>query len=52
MTDRTEVEVSTQENSDEEARFTEEKIIGVRHSGEAGAKVPELCRRNGISEAT
>lgn len=32
--------------------FTEEKIIGVLREAEAGAKVPELCRRNGISEAT
>jgi putative transposase len=34
------------------SRFTEEKIIGLRYWAEAGAKVPELCRRNGISEAT
>jgi putative transposase len=34
------------------SRFTEEKIIGVLREVEAGAKVPELCRRNGISEAT
>ena len=34
------------------SRFTEEKIIGVLRDAEAGAKVPELCRRNGIFEAT
>ena len=34
------------------SRFTEEKIIGVLREADAGAKVPELCRRNGISEAT
>ena len=34
------------------SRFTEEKIISVLREAEAGAKVPELCRRNGISEAT
>ncbi len=34
------------------SRFTEEKIIAVLREAEAGAKVPELCRRNSISEAT
>jgi putative transposase len=34
------------------SRFTEEKILGVLREAEAGAKAPELCRRNGISEAT
>jgi len=34
------------------SRFTEEKIIGVLREAAAGAKVPELCRRDGISGAT
>jgi len=33
-------------------RFTEEQIIGVLKEGTAGAKVSELCRRHGISDAT
>ena len=34
------------------SRFTEEKIIATLREAEAGAKVSELCRRNGVSEAT
>lgn len=34
------------------ARFNEEQIIGVLKEAEAGAKVSELCRRHGISDAT
>jgi putative transposase len=33
-------------------RFNEEQIIGVLKEAEAGAKVSELCRRHGISDAT
>lgn len=33
-------------------RFTEEQIIGVLREQEAGAKVSDLCRRHGISDAT
>ena len=33
-------------------RHTEEQIIGVLKESEAGAKTTEICRRNGISEAT
>lgn len=33
-------------------RFTEEQIVGVLKKGEAGAKISELCRKHGISEAT
>jgi putative transposase len=34
------------------ARFSEEQIIGVLKEAEGGAKVSELCRRHGISDAT
>ncbi|XEN34795.1 putative transposase (plasmid) [Ensifer sp. WSM1721] len=33
-------------------RFTEEQIIAVLQEQEAGAKVAELCRKHGISDAT
>ena len=33
-------------------RFSEDQIIGVLKEGEAGAKVAELCRKHGISDAT
>ena len=33
-------------------RFTEEQIIGIPKEAEAGAKVAELCRKYGISDAT
>ncbi|UWU19289.1 IS3 family transposase (plasmid) [Rhizobium sullae] len=33
-------------------RFTEEQIIGVLKEQEAGAKVADLCRKHGLSEAT
>ena len=34
------------------SRFNEEQIIGVLKEAEAGAQVSELCRRQGISDAT
>jgi len=34
------------------ARFSEEQIIAVLKEAEAGAKVSELCRWHGISDAT
>ena len=33
-------------------RFSEEQIIGILKEAEGGAKVTELCRRHGISDAT
>lgn len=33
-------------------RFTEEQIIGVLKEAEAGAKIVDLCRKHGISDAT
>jgi len=33
-------------------RYTEEQIIAVLKEGEAGAKVPDLCRKYGMSDAT
>lgn len=33
-------------------RFNEEQIIGILKEAEAGAKVAELCRKHGISDAT
>ena len=33
-------------------RFTEEQIIGVLREGEAGARVADLCRKHGMSDAT
>ncbi len=33
-------------------RFSEEQIIGVLREQEAGAKVADLCRKHGVSEAT
>ena len=33
-------------------RFTEEQIIAVLKEHEAGARVPELARRHGVSEHT
>ena len=33
-------------------RYTEEQIIAVLREGEAGAKVTDLCRKYGISDAT
>ena len=34
------------------SRFTEEQIIGILKEQEAGLKVPDLCRKHGISDAT
>lgn len=34
------------------SRFTEEQIIGILKKSEAGMKTADLCREQGISEAT
>jgi putative transposase len=34
------------------SRFTEEQIIGILKKAEAGMKKPDVCREQGISEAT
>ena len=34
------------------SRFTEKQIIAVLREHEAGAKVADLCRKHGMSEAT
>lgn len=34
------------------SRFTEEQIIKILEEGRAGMKVPDLCRKYGISDAT
>jgi len=34
------------------ARFTEEQIIGILREQEAGAKVADLTRKHGVSDAT
>jgi len=33
-------------------RYTEEQIIAVLKEGEAGAKVADLCRKYGMSDAS
>lgn len=34
------------------SRFNEEQIIGILKQAEAGVKIADLCRQNGISDAT
>ena len=34
------------------SRFTEEQIVGIIQEYASGAKVAELCRRHGMSDAT
>ena len=33
-------------------RFTEEQIVAILKQSEAGLKTAEICRQNGVSEAT
>jgi putative transposase len=33
-------------------RYSEEQIIGILKEAEAGTKLPDLCRKYGISDAT
>jgi len=33
-------------------KHTDEQVINILREGEAGAKVPELCRKYGVSDAT
>jgi putative transposase len=33
-------------------KFTEEQIINILKEAEAGAKIADLCRRHGVSDAT
>ncbi len=34
------------------SRFTENQIVSILKAADAGAKVKEICRRHGISDAT
>jgi putative transposase len=34
------------------SRFTESQIVSILREADAGAKVKEICRRHGISDAT
>ena len=34
------------------SRFTEHQIVSILKEADAGAKVKEICRRHGISDAT
>ena len=40
------------ENEMRKSRFSEEQIIGILAEQESGAKVAEVCRRHGVSDAT
>lgn len=33
-------------------KYTDEQVIGILKEGEAGAKVQDLCRKYGVSDAT
>ena len=40
------------EPKNERSRFTEEQSVGILRHAEAGVRVVDLCRQNGISDAT
>lgn len=33
-------------------KYTEEQVIGILREGEAGAKIQDICRKYGVSDAT
>jgi putative transposase len=35
-----------------QSRFTEEQIVAILKQSDAGMKTAEVCRQNGVSEAT
>src|SRR3954471_2569741 len=44
--------VLSRERTMKRSRFSDEQIVAVLHEWEAGAKVPDLVRRHGVTEQT